>query len=78
MTKEQLGRKSTRRASVEITHRSLYTGNTTKSVFTDILHFFNDKDEEIGYVAFPHSICETVITFNPPRKWSRAMLATLQ
>ena len=40
----------------------------------DLEHYFNSDKEEIGYIAFPRTKFESVIKFDPPRKWNKSFL----
>ena len=77
MTKEKLGRKASWCGWMTIKNANQYTGHTTSTIFRDIKHYFNERNEEIGYVAFPWSVCGTVVTFDPPRMWSKEFLAAI-
>jgi hypothetical protein len=46
-------------------------------IFTEIDHYFNADRDETGYVAFPWTVHECVIRFDPPRKWACDVLDQL-
>lgn len=45
--------------------------------YSDIEHYFDANQGELGYIVFPGTEDETVIRFNPPRKWSEQFLDEL-
>jgi hypothetical protein len=47
-------------------------------LFRDIHHCFDVHQNEIGYIAFPYTPVERVVTFDPPRRWSYATLDRLE
>ncbi len=57
----------------EMSHHSRWNKIDGKP-FYDIIHYFNNKNVEIGYVSFPSTIFETVRLFPDGRIWSEWFL----
>ena len=55
--------------------RCPYTGRIDYSTFHEIAHYFGPDMRELGMIGFPDSSVETVLLFDPPRKWDEAIIA---
>lgn len=55
--------------------RRLWSGEPRLEPFTEMTHYFDTTQHELGMIAFSNSNVETILIHDPPRAWGNPAYA---